>query len=416
MSISKRVWKNAGKRKGARKGKAYQVYLCHNGYRFRKQYGTPKEAGVVHAEVFLKMVNRTFKKEFYSATVEDVVVCMLKELKVDYYMDFLPGSTFRLVAGTTVNYVIGDRDRYDVNGKRHINDKMLAWSREKGIGHMKLCDVTPPVVTKFIRSLQLSGANHELRSRALSAVRRIFDYAIMSLGWATANPADGIEVKKTKNEMRGKIKMPQKPHIALLMKVGNPYQQLLVQYCSSTAMRIGEVMASTWDDTDLKNNKITVNATIDGDNRRVPPKSEAGLRPVDIADELAALLQVHFLDLKVKNDGIEPLGTDFVFSNGKTHYSHTTFYRKVVMPLFKAAAAYQIANPDEFPALPPLMKWKDFRHFAISMWLELQLDYVTVMTMAGHASMRTIERTYAHVIESQSKKDKLNKAYQEVFG
>ena len=107
---------------------------------------------------------------------------------------------------------------------------------------------------------------------------------------------------------------------------------------------------------------------------------------------------------------------DFVFlaKNGR-HFTHSAFYDQVVRPLFKAAEAYQKENGGEFDVLPANIKWKDFRHFAISCWLELDFPDVVVWTMAGHSNFQSIERTYGHMLSSGDRLQKLSELHRTMF-
>src|SRR5690606_37570349 len=157
-----------------------------------------------------------------------------------------------------LNYIIGDQARYDVPGKSHILDRMLPWSKQKGLGHYKLADVTTPVITRFMKSFEKAGASYDLRSRVLSTLRRIFNYAIRTLGWVYISPTDGVEGRKAKAEMTGKIEVPQAPHIDLLLRVANPLQALLLEFTCTTGLRVGEVMALQWANINWKDKEVKV--------------------------------------------------------------------------------------------------------------------------------------------------------------
>jgi site-specific recombinase XerD len=411
----KRTWKYEGLRKTARQGQSYQAYVCHNGQRFRMSCHSAIAAREVESEVFMAMRSGRFRPEYYKKTVEDVVILMLEEMRQDYEDETLPFATLKNVESTCINYVVGDRARYDIDGKRHINDKMVPWSRKQAIGSLKLCEVTPPKVTEFMKRLRKAQANYDLRSRTLSALRKVFDYAIQDLGWALTNPCAGMEERKYKQDMKAGIQVPEKDTINLLRMVANPLQELMLEFTCSTALRVGELMALTWDNVKLDKSKLEIQYTIDKSGIRVRPKSESGMRPIDLADDLVEALASYKSAMEEAMGG-ELNSDDFVFRarNGR-HFTHSSFYDQVVRPLFKAAEAHQKENVGEFELLPANIKWKDFRHFAISCWLELDFPDVVVWTMAGHANFQSIERTYGHMLKSEDRLNKLSELHKQLF-
>lgn len=414
--IRKRSWDVNGVRRGKRNGVCFQADVYHRGMRFRMSCDSAADAKDIEAEVRLAMRRGVFSPEFYKKTLADVVHLMLTDMERDYKDEVIPYATFKNVQSTCLNYLLADRTRHDVEGRRHYHDKMMKWNPKQAIGHLKLVDIPPHRVTEFRTALRRAGANYELRSRTLSALRRAFNFAIHDLGWAHTNPCDGMEEKKFKADMRGGVEVPEQNTIDLLMTVASPWQSLILTFTCSTALRVGELMALTWGDFKVKMKRIEVRYTIDKSGRRVRPKSESGMRPVDLSDELVNALVEHREATVERNDGEEPADDDFIFTaRSGRHFTHSTLYDQVVHPLFDAALVYQQSHPDEFEPLPANIKWKDFRHFAISCWLTVGFPDVVVWTMAGHSSFHTIERVYGHMFQSEERSKILSDLHKRVF-
>ncbi len=357
----------------------------------------------------------TYRPEAYKKTVTDVIELMLRHMDEECQAGAISSGTLRATRGLCLNYIVVDTARFDKPGKKYYKDRLLPWSEKRSIGDRRLFDLQPPEIMEFRRAFKAAGASFMLRMRLLGTLRRIFDFAITELGWAYTNPTDGMVEKRHKDEMVGRIEIFQKPHIRLFMKVGSELQGLLVQFTSSTAMRVGEVMAVRWENILWEKNKIDVAWAVEETGRIGRPKTAAGMRQIDMSAQLKKMLEDRFAQLSEANGHVPPDDSDFVFEYKGSHFTHNRFYEHVVWPLFDAARRYLVENPGEFPELPKQMSWKDFRHFGISTWLECGFEDVAVWTMAGHANFSSIEQTYGHVFDSQRRVAILTQLHADVF-
>ena len=132
------------------------------------------------------------------------------------------------------------------------------------LGEIKVQDLTPAMLDKWIRDLQKAGLAYNTISAVHAFLRNALDYAVYPAQLTNSNPAAYIKVPKNapRNVIKRTIITPEQFH-ALLKKYpfGTDYYipSLLLYH---TGMRIGEVLGLSWSDIDFAENKITLRRQI----------------------------------------------------------------------------------------------------------------------------------------------------------
>ena len=129
------------------------------------------------------------------------------------------------------------------------------------IGDIKVQDLTPAILDKWLRDLQMAGLSFRYIDGCHALLRQALDYAVYPAQLINSNPASYI--KSPKNAPRKIIKRhiisPERFN-ALLEKFpfDTPfYIPLLLLY--HTGMRLGEVLGLIWDDVNFAEKKLFVN-------------------------------------------------------------------------------------------------------------------------------------------------------------
>lgn len=128
------------------------------------------------------------------------------------------------------------------------------------LGDVKVQELTPALLDKWIRSLQQAGLSYGTLSDIHGFLHHALDYAVYPAQLIQANPLNYIKVPKKapRNVVKRTIITPEQ-FDALLEKYpfGSPFHiPLMLLY--HTGMRIGEVFGLMWRDIDFKLKTITL--------------------------------------------------------------------------------------------------------------------------------------------------------------
>ena len=128
------------------------------------------------------------------------------------------------------------------------------------LGNIKVQDLTPALLDKWIRSLQKDGLAYNTISAAHILIYQALKYAVYPSQLISSNPADYIKVPRNapRNVVKRTIITPE-CFAELLIKYpfGTPMHiPLLLLY--HTGMRISEVLGLTWQDIDFVNKRINL--------------------------------------------------------------------------------------------------------------------------------------------------------------
>lgn len=161
----------------------------------------------------------------------------------------------------------------------------------------------------------------------------------------------------------------------------NAYYVILIIY---TGLRIGELMALTWDDIDFKNKTLSVNKSrakgkVDGKTILYikDPKSESGTRIIPLSDRALYALQ------KIK----EFSDSDLIVSNTS---SESNITRTINRMLFRAGCETEKCG---LHAL---------RHTFGSLLLEKGIDLKTISYLLGHSDITVTANIYLHITRERA--------------
>lgn len=155
----------------------------------------------------------------------------------------------------------------------------------------------------------------------------------------------------------------------------------------ATGMRVGECIALTWDDIDLKEGSINITKT--AINRRGymevqnHPKTEQSVRKIYLSDSTASFLKGLYMKRGLKNDM-----TNLVFPNEHGNIYHTSALRS---RWIKVCAELQI----------PYKNLHALRHSFATRALEKGIEVHTVSKILGHKSIATTMDIYQSVFSEQ---------------
>ena len=168
-----------------------------------------------------------------------------------------------------------------------------------------------------------------------------------------------------------------------------PSTHVLIALYAFTGLRQSEGLGLLWSDFDAEEGVLRVFKQLERQKRgepvrRVPLKSERGVRTIELLPDLIALLKRHKADAFSRGCASPE---DFVFL---TSSRKPLYYRNVTRDLGTAADRAGLNREGV-----QRVSTHDLRHTAVSRWIAAGLDAVTVAAMAGDR-VDVILSTYAH--------------------
>lgn len=235
---------------------------------------------------------------------------------------------------------------------------------------------------------------HSIMSSALSDA--VYEFQIMR-----EHPLQRIKIPK-ETEKSKKIKFFTREQLDSFLKtlktpVKHAKYQLSIQYyalftlMARTGLRIGEALALTWEDIDLKKQTLTVNKTLVYPLNSEPyistAKTERSERTIKLDEHTIKVLKRHRTNRKevvLRYEDYKPPKDDIVFYQQDGRWLRTNVTREYFKEVCKRA---------NLPVLSP----HALRHSHAVHLLEAGVNIKYVSERLGHASVKVTADTYLHV-------------------
>jgi integrase len=270
---------------------------------------------------------------------------------------------------------------YEARWTKHIAPK---W------GERRVGEVSQEELKTWLRDLQ-KKTSRDTRRKVQQVIHKLFAVAVAE-GWRPINPAERIAMPGPRADREAHALTDEEIE-KIAAEVPARYRAL-IWTLAETGARIGELTALR-----VKNLngsiRIVENAPEVGGRRMTgTPKTKGSERPVPISPKLRQVVREHY-DAGYANR-FDP--ESFVFTGERgAQISQTNFRRRILQPAAARAGIEDVTT-------------HDFRHTAISLWLQRGLTPFEVSKMVGHTDLKMIERRYGHLYEHalQEKIDRLS--------
>lgn len=181
----------------------------------------------------------------------------------------------------------------------------------------------------------------------------------------------------------------------------------------STGLRVGEVLALTWNDIDMENSQIVVNKTLfekaadEGGFELVPPKTESSNRTVSFNKDLATELK----RMKVQYNKERLVG----LRNPKSEWCNLVFTGRSQQPLRSATISSVFNQIYKAYGVEGASGTHILRHTHITMLVEAGVDLPVIMERVGHSSINITLDIYTHVTKKmqENSDDKINEYFRQ---
>lgn len=202
------------------------------------------------------------------------------------------------------------------------------------------------------------------------------------------NPCGGVQLPKKESRRAAAFTQEEQERFLSICTNDSTYHRLFL-FAFNTGMRLGELMALTWDDVDLTANSVTINKTLAVVNDH-DPDSDRKQKIIINSTKTSSGEGIIPLNRKAKK-AIEHQRTDnsvnspFVFySTVGTPVQKRNIYREFNKVLEQA----QITSPVTFHSI---------RHSFATRLLEKGADIKTVPELLGHKSIQITLDIYGHL-------------------
>lgn len=261
------------------------------------------------------------------------------------------------------------------------------------LGHYKLDKLTALAVQKFINDISQKGLNAK-NGLSLSSIKKIvitlsqaYDQAI-SLGMLYQNPCKAL--KMPQKDIKESVAFTDAEQQRFLSNCpGETTFENLFIFAFNTGMRMGEILALTWNDIDFNSNTVTVNKN---------------LSVVNNYDKESKRKQKTIINTSTKNGTVREIPlTKKAFAAVKYQKEHNkknspfVFYSTAGSPLQKRNIYRAFDNIIKKSNVESPVTFHSMRHSFATRLLEKGADIKTVSNLLGHKSIQITLDIYSHV-------------------
>ena len=291
------------------------------------------------------------------------------------------------------NYVKPDSKMRTVDSYERIINKRIA----RTLGEKDIADITTLDVQTFITELLAVGNEKTKGELAASSVNTIITVIQSSLkvakvlGYIPENVADGVKRPKIKGKKVVCFTLTEQRKIERAILADSRSKMFGVIFCLYTGVRIGELLALTWDDIDLSQGRVFITKTChDGKTKNGfgqitdEPKTESSKRIIPLPKQLVPHLK------RLKN-------------SEKSEYLISFNGRPITIRSYQKSFSLFLKKQKI-----PHKGFHSLRHTFATRALECGMDVKTLSEILGHKSATVTLNRYAHSL-MEHKQDMMNR-------
>ncbi|MGM0168998.1 hypothetical protein IGI39_003314 [Enterococcus sp. AZ135] len=365
--------------------KSYEKKNGEKAWMFRAYLGKDDATG---KEIRTKRYGFKSKKEAQLA---------LNKLKIEFEKD-----------GLQKDIVITFQEAYDLWEVSYKNTvKESTYCKTKEMFELHILPVFKDYkVNKIPVSKAQSFANSKVTElvnyrKTISDASRIVKFAI-SLGYAEGNPFEKITMPKRKKALDDEsianffTKQELEDFLAAVNKNGKQKMIAFFRTLAFSGMRVGELIALTWEDVNFKDKTIRISKTLTrGENNRLyveQPKTKNSKRTIPMDQKTLDILK-HWRSVQRKEFLISGYNTlkpnQLLFSNERNTFMQLSKPRKWMNSIIKQNNLKRITI-------------HGLRHTHATMLLEAGVTVKDVQVRLGHASIQITMDTYLHITDKRT--------------
>ena len=258
------------------------------------------------------------------------------------------------------------------------------------IGHHRLTALTPAQVNAMTAAMIAAGQNPHSANHARSVLRTALNDAIRQ-GLLVRNAA-ALADPRSVEERPAEPMRPEEAQAIIEAFEGHPLHALVAS-ALWTGLRMGELLALTWDHVDLDRGELLVNRSL-GRVAQVTQvwttKTRGSTRAVPVAEPLCDILSAYKRrqrEARIAAEEWDESWGDLVFCTSAGE------------PLKPGTVSGVFRDRLEAVELRR-RRFDDLRHGAATLWLAAGVDLKTVSALLGHSTIATTANIYTSVLDS----------------
>ncbi len=265
------------------------------------------------------------------------------------------------------------------------------------LGDLKLEELTPLIIQKFITKLSINGNKCTGKGLSASYIRMIVSIIKNSLkvahliSYLPNYTLDKVNYPKIIEKKIECFTINEQKKIEFAAKTTKKDKYLGIILCLYTGLRIGELLALTWNDIDFEKSILIVSKTCydsseEGTRIRYIniPKTKNSIREIPLPTKILEILK----EMKKKSK------CEFVISEGEKFFYMRSYQRTFELLLKKLKIPYK--------------GFHSLRHTFATRALECGMDVKTLSEILGHKNPTITLNRYVHSLW-EHKKEMMNK-------
>ena len=259
------------------------------------------------------------------------------------------------------------------------------------LGNRPICQITPMVIQKHYRTMQV---DQELSPRTIRYTHSVLSNALkQAVKWRMLpkNPCDDVDLpKKNSQEMKA---MSSEEVKSFIKTAKNHRLKVLFELMIATGLRPGEAYALQWADIDLEKGTLSVRRTLSRNSKKEfvfkDPKTKKSKRSMRLPKGLIKSLKHH------KRKQAEEIlkANPEIYST-----SDLVFTARNGMPLDHSNVVNQVYKPMLEKAGLEAYRLYDLRHTCATLMIKANIHVKVVSERLGHASAMMTLDTYSHCL------------------
>ena len=261
------------------------------------------------------------------------------------------------------------------------------------LGSCVIGDLTPRGLQKYINTTSEEYSRSTV-TVLLTILKRSLGYAASMCGYLMTNPAQPVQLPKHQAPKKTTHIFSAKELAAIFRRFPADHQcglPVLLSY--HTGMRLGECLALSWDDVDMKGKTLRVHSTLVGGTVQPIPKTSCSVREIPFGAKLHSILKAAHARQSQNRLRYGPTyqqtenNSICVWSDGRqVDADAMRYFGKFCKEQFGEGSFHSL------------------RHTHATMLLEAGEDLELVSKRLGHANMNTTAKIYSHILEKRIKK------------